>query len=146
MGSTTPTEFCELGIVDDDGYSSDSTITQHLLQKEKGGDMSSPDDVESQKPYPTKDTTSGSHAAEYSVPARTKYLYLGLYFGLNLSLTLFNKAVLGKASLEIFDDVLLTTYKLTYSISSLSLGSSPPFIPAPLRSAALFSNGEATFK
>ena len=54
-------------------------------------------DLESQRSSPANDTVSGSHAAEYSVPARTKYLFLGLYFGLNLSLTLFNKAVLGKA-------------------------------------------------
>ena len=37
-----------------------------------------------------------AHAAEYKVPARVKYTYLGLYFGLNLGLTLFNKAILGK--------------------------------------------------
>lgn len=39
-------------------------------------------------------------AAEYQVPARTKYFFLGVYFGLNLGLTLFNKAVLGHVSLS----------------------------------------------
>ena len=35
-------------------------------------------------------------APEYSIPTKTKSLYLGLYFALNLALTLYNKAVLGK--------------------------------------------------
>lgn len=39
-------------------------------------------------------------AHEYSIPATTKYLYLSLYFGLNLTLTLFNKAVLGQVSVH----------------------------------------------
>lgn len=34
-------------------------------------------------------------AAEYSVATRTKLLYLGGYFMLNLLLTIYNKAVLG---------------------------------------------------
>ncbi len=37
-------------------------------------------------------------AHEYNIPTRTKYLHLSLYFGLNLTLTLFNKAVLGQVS------------------------------------------------
>lgn len=43
-----------------------------------------------------EDPTSGKHAAEYQVAARVKYSYLAVYFGLNLGLTLFNKAVLGR--------------------------------------------------
>lgn len=35
-------------------------------------------------------------AAEYRVPLATKYLYLSLYFTLNVALTICNKAVLGK--------------------------------------------------
>ena len=97
MGPALPTKQGELGpLSDDDGYSSDATITNHLLEKEKGLGMSTSDDVEAQQHVPLKETESGRQGAEYSVPARTKYIYLALYFGLNLGLTLFNKAVLGK--------------------------------------------------
>ena len=47
---------------------------------------------------PLRDTPKEVTAHEYSIPPRTKYLYLSLYFGLNLTLTLFNKAVLGQVS------------------------------------------------
>ena len=65
---------------------------------EKHDMMSASGDVEAQRPRsPTEsEIGSGKHAAEYRVPTRTKYLYLGVYFGLNLGLTLFNKAILGK--------------------------------------------------
>ena len=83
---------------EDEGYSSEGTPTRFLLEKETGFRMPDPRDVEAQKTLVKDPTTSGKHAAEYSVPAATKYAYLGLYFGLNLGLTLFNKAVLGKVS------------------------------------------------
>ena len=35
-------------------------------------------------------------AAEYQVPTSTKYLFLAIYFTLNLALTIYNKLVLGK--------------------------------------------------
>ena len=79
---------------DDEGYSSEDHVTQQLLAKEKGFGMPDVIDIEQQRA--AQQNVSGKHAAEYSVPARTKYIYLGLYFGLNLGLTLFNKAVLGK--------------------------------------------------
>ena len=47
---------------------------------------------------PLRDTHKEGTAYEYSIPTGTKYLYLSLYFGLNLTLTLFNKAVLGQVS------------------------------------------------
>ena len=50
------------------------------------------DDIEAQMLLKSKDCA----APEYSIPTRTKYLYLALYFTLNLVLTLYNKAVLGK--------------------------------------------------
>lgn len=53
-------------------------------------------------------------APEYQIPTSTKYLYLALYFGLNLTLTLYNKAVLGKFAFP----WLLTTLHTT----SASLG------------------------
>lgn len=65
---------------------------------EKAVIMTTRADVEAQPPRsPTaSEVGSGQHAAEYRVPTRTKYTYLGVYFGLNLGLTLFNKAILGK--------------------------------------------------
>lgn len=68
-------------------------VTQHLLEKE--GILARDQDLEAQPAIHSKENTLGSHAAEYQVPMRTKYLYLAFYFALNLSLTLFNKAVLG---------------------------------------------------
>ena len=50
------------------------------------------DDIEAQMLLKSK---SGV-APEYSIPTSTKYMYLALYFTLNLVLTLYNKAVLGK--------------------------------------------------
>ena len=41
-----------------------------------------------------------SSAAEYRVPTSTKYLFLGIYFTLNLALTIYNKFVLGKVCSE----------------------------------------------
>ena len=49
---------------------------------------------------PLRDNHKEITAHEYSIPTRTKYLYLSLYFGLNLTLTLFNKAVLGQVSVH----------------------------------------------
>lgn len=47
---------------------------------------------------PLRDKHKAFSAHEYSIPTKTKYFYLSLYFGLNLTLTLFNKAVLGQVS------------------------------------------------
>lgn len=52
-------------------------------------------DVEAQNRHARTQSTA-SIAPEYQIPTSTKYLYLALYFGLNLTLTLYNKAVLGK--------------------------------------------------
>ena len=115
MGFSPPIKHGELGVMsDDDGFSSDSTITQKLLEKKKEECKSKTDDLESQRPSTTQDITPGSHAAEYSVPAKTKYIFLGLYFGLNLSLTLFNKAVLGKVCARILESS-MTLCMLTMS-------------------------------
>lgn len=37
-------------------------------------------------------------AAEYTIPTQKKLIYLSVYFGLNLGLTLYNKALLGNVS------------------------------------------------
>ena len=97
MGSFSQSEKHGLPDItsEDEGYGSEVAYSpQHMTVKEKGFGMPEYNDLESQKTL--KGTVSGKHAAEYSVPATTKYSYLGLYFGLNLGLTLFNKAVLGK--------------------------------------------------
>ena len=52
-------------------------------------------DVEAQTRQAQAQSTA-TIAPEYQIPTNTKYLYLALYFGLNLTLTLYNKAVLGK--------------------------------------------------
>ena len=71
---------------------SDALSEKVMLQKR--------DDIEAVQPRSplSEESASGRSGAEYRVPARTKYLYLSLYFGLNLGLTLFNKAILGKVS------------------------------------------------
>lgn len=47
---------------------------------------------------PVSDTEAQKRAWEYTIPSSTKYMYLVLYFTLNLVLTLYNKAVLGRVS------------------------------------------------
>ena len=86
-------------VVDADRESEPKYTDATPLLEEKIPDiMTIGGDVEAQPPRsPTEsEAGSGKHAAEYRVPTRTKYMYLGVYFGLNLSLTLFNKAILGK--------------------------------------------------
>lgn len=45
---------------------------------------------------------SQSSTLEYSIPAKRKLVYLAGYFILNLTLTIYNKAVLGTVSLTLF--------------------------------------------
>ena len=59
---------------------------------------------------------SQSSTLEYSIPAKRKLVYLAGYFLLNLSLTIYNKAVLGAVSLALF--LLLEDSMLTASIHS----------------------------
>ena len=66
-----------------------TTPTEKLLLEDFSSDISSVD------PEETSMDKTGL-ALEYGVATRTKYLYLGLYFALNLTITLYNKAVLGK--------------------------------------------------
>ena len=86
----------DLSVTSDDGndYDSESAVATNLLEKEEGLVMHQLGDIEAQQPM--NNLTSGRHGAEYSVPLRTKFTYLGLYFSLNLGLTLFNKAILDK--------------------------------------------------
>lgn len=58
------------------------------------------DDVEAQIPHGANSTKlAATSGAEYEVPTRTKLMYLGGYFMLNLSLTIYNKAMLGSVCL-----------------------------------------------
>ena len=47
-------------------------------------------------PSSAKDASRSKHAADAPDSVRTKYAWLALYFSLNLTLTLYNKAVMGK--------------------------------------------------
>ena len=47
-------------------------------------------------PHGHSRTPPGVNAVENSNSVRTKYAWLALYFSLNLALTLYNKAVMGK--------------------------------------------------
>ena len=76
----------------DDTLLDDETTYQNLHKME---------DIESQPILKDgyKDKTSNSPiAAEYSIPTQKKLIYLSVYFGLNLGLTLYNKALLGNVS------------------------------------------------
>ncbi|KAK3079189.1 hypothetical protein LTS18_005514, partial [Coniosporium uncinatum] len=59
------------------------------------------DDVEAQSPPPSgsshrRQPSQAAAATEYTVSAKTKMMYLGVYFFFNLALTIYNKFVLGK--------------------------------------------------
>ena len=62
-------------------------------------------------------------ALEYGVAAHTKYLYLGLYFALNLIITLYNKAVLGKvrSCMCWFEDYVCRSYLQAICLVCLSM-------------------------
>jgi len=67
------------------------------MRKEKGDDV----DVESQlldpRQYP-QPPSSPRIDSEYQVSSLTKLSYLGLYFMCNISLTIYNKLILGKVN------------------------------------------------
>lgn len=65
------------------GHATKVTEATHL----RGNDVDLEDQMEE---------VEGDPAAEYYVPLRTKYLYLSLYFALNVALTIYNKVILGK--------------------------------------------------
>lgn len=81
----------------DSGVGSDDeehTTADEMIEKER---LYRPQDVEAQIPaLPVQPTRTVE--TEYEVSARTKLLYLGVYFFFNLALTIYNKAVLGKVS------------------------------------------------
>lgn len=72
-----------------------------------------------------------SIAAEYSIATSTKYLYLSLYFALNLALTIYNKAVLGRVCQRSNLGIFLGGVRMLMSAhhSSLSHGYSQLYTP-----------------
>ena len=76
------------GIDIDDNSFSDSDVG--LLEK---NDILDPEAQTAQR-------RAKAGAVEYQVPSSTKYLFLGIYFALNLALTIYNKYVLGKVCLS----------------------------------------------
>lgn len=68
------------------------------------------DDVEVQPVFTsvTGSPQSQSSTLEDSIPAKRKLVYLAGYFLLNLSLTIYNKAVLGAVSLALFSYLRIT--------------------------------------
>jgi hypothetical protein len=71
------------------------------------GLLSQMDEAEKQSTVEAQTPKSDGH--EYTITTRTKMLCLGLYFLMNLGLTLYNKAVLGKFNFP----WLLTTFLQT---------------------------------
>jgi len=95
MLASPPIKHGEFG-VDSEEDDSQIDMTEEYTEKEQLLPQEWKD-IEAQPILLSPDAPPSPTApAEYRVPARTKYLYLALYFGLNLTLTLFNKAVLGK--------------------------------------------------
>ena len=88
-GSHESSSMRDLSIASEDTRSSSSTApTEKPSTKIDEGNFV---DVEVQLGSKSKPAV----APEYNIPTKTKYIYLGLYFILNLVLTLYNKAVLG---------------------------------------------------
>lgn len=86
MAEKSPYHDSSYGSEDERTNSQDSRMEETLIIKS---------DVEAQNRHARTQSTA-SIAPEYQIPTSTKYFYLALYFGLNLTLTLYNKAVLGK--------------------------------------------------
>ena len=87
MAEKSPYHDSSYGSEDERTNSQDSKMEKEAL------DIKS--DVEAQHRH-VRAQSAATIAPEYQIPTSTKYLYLALYFGLNLVLTLYNKAVLGK--------------------------------------------------
>ena len=88
MAEKNPYHDSSYGSEDERTNSQDSRMEQDTLILKT--------DVEAQNRLAKAQSTAATTAPEYQIPTSTKYLYLALYFGLNLTLTLYNKAVLGK--------------------------------------------------
>ena len=80
----------------DSSYGSEDERTNSQDSRMETETLTLKSDVEAQNRQAKAQSTATTIAPEYQIPTSTKYLYLALYFGLNLTLTLYNKAVLGK--------------------------------------------------
>jgi hypothetical protein len=83
-----------------DSIFSDKDDESESTEDEKSPLRSSPsqNDVEAQPTLGLSIPSPPATALEYRIPASRKLAYLALYFLLNLSLTIYNKAVLGSVS------------------------------------------------
>lgn len=79
----------------DSSYGSEDERTNSQDSRMENETLVIKSDIEAQTRH-TRTQSTPTMAPEYQIPTSTKYLYLALYFGLNLTLTLYNKAVLGK--------------------------------------------------
>lgn len=79
----------------DSSYGSEDERTNSLDSRMEKETLILKSDVEAQTRHARTQSTA-ANAPEYQIPTSTKYFYLALYFALNLTLTLYNKAVLGK--------------------------------------------------
>lgn len=79
----------------DSSYGSEDERTNSQDSRMEKETLAIKSDVEAQIRH-VRGQSTATIAPEYQIPTSTKYLYLALYFGLNLTLTLYNKAVLGK--------------------------------------------------
>ena len=79
----------------DSSYGSEDERTNSQESRIEKESLIIKSDVEAQSRHARAQSTTAV-PPEYQIPTNTKYLYLALYFGLNLTLTLYNKAVLGK--------------------------------------------------
>lgn len=77
------------------GDSYDKEATEDVQAEQTQGLLTG-DDLEKQQSAPQAPPANSQEGAEYSVSTKTKLLCLALYFAVNLTLTLYNKAVLGK--------------------------------------------------
>lgn len=141
MAEKSPYHDSSYGSEDERTNSQDSRLEKETLIIKS--------DVEAQSRH-TRAQSTATIAPEYQIPTSTKYLYLALYFGLNLTLTLYNKAVLGKVRslclLRLFPELrqrfgLVLTCEFR---SSLSLGCSLPCTRPQRHWAATYSCYAAT--
>ena len=108
-------------------------------------------DVEAQNRHARAQSTT-TIAPEYQTATSTKYFYLALYFGLNLTLTLYNKAVLGKVRSPQFSWLVPKLQQCVVLVltcgclSSLSHGCSQPCIRHQHHWVATYSCYVATLR
>lgn len=126
MSTAAPTESSPKMSSDSYGekYNSDmdkSSMESSRQDSATDGLMKEEHDVEAQKPEPV--------AVEHFVSMKAKMLFLAMYFLLNLTLTISNKAVLGKVRLPGHPPGHKRNESADRHSRHASRGYSPPFMP-----------------